>query len=106
MIESEDYVAARTAKSKRRPVRFPPAPGVYAFVDPRPNARRFVAQFACLVVNQSLRGCALVAIPTEKFEKGALVKVKLGPLSPVLAEVRWTEKLDQTVYKVGLLFLE
>lgn len=90
----------------KRPIRFKPQDGVYAFIDTRPNARRFSPQIACLVSNQSTKGFALVQIPKEAPEVGALIRVKVGPLCPLLAEVRWFEQLDERVFKVGYLFLE
>ncbi len=90
---------------KKRPLRYKPSAGVYAFLDPRPNARRFSAKFAGLVLNQSFKGCALIFTPTEAPEIGAIVKLKLGPLDPVLAEIRWVDELRDGAYAVGLLLM-
>ena len=91
----------------RRETRFKPESGVYAFVDARPNARKFMPNYAGLVINQSYKGCSIVVIPEATPELGSLIKVKLGPLAPILAEIRWFEKLDKDgVYKLGLLFMQ
>jgi len=90
---------------KKRPLRYKPTPGVYAFLDPRPNARRFAAKHAGLVLNQSFKGCALIFTPNEPPEVGAIVKLKLGPLDPVLAEIRWADALRDGAYAVGLLLM-
>lgn len=93
---------------KRKPVRFKPQKGVYAFVDPKPKlgVKKFSPKYAGLVLNQSFRGCALVIAHEKMPPVGDLIRVKLGPLEPLFGEVRWAQMIDQNVFKIGIFFRE
>jgi hypothetical protein len=90
---------------KRKSARFRQK-NVYAFIDPSPLAQVFTAQFPCLVLNQSFRGAALIAIFDAPPQESSCLRVKVGPLAPLLAQVRWVRLISEHVYAFGLQFLE
>ncbi len=96
----------KSAKNKRKGVRFFSDPGTFALIDIRPKKKDFAPEFRALVVTESFKGCSLVIVNALLFVTGDKVKVKVGELSPLLAEIRWSVELDDGIQKLGLMFLE
>jgi hypothetical protein len=97
---------ATVSKNKRSGVRFFSDPGTFALIDIKPKKKDFNPEFRALVVTESFKGCSLVIVNALLFVKGDKVKIKVGDLSPLVAEIRWSVELDDGIQKLGLMFLE
>lgn len=95
-----------SAPVKTRSVRFKPFKGVYAFVELSPRKQKFAADIAGIVFDQSFRGCSLILQLDVEPKPDQLMRLKLGPLKPLLAQVRWIRALDKGIYKIGFEFIE
>ena len=88
-----------------RGVRFPPDPKTLAQLDVEGSAE-FKPSLYGLVLNESYQGCALILLKDERISAGAPLRVQVGQLAPMRAEVRWHKELDDQVVKIGLFYLE
>ena len=78
-----------------------------AHIDLNASEEKFESQLVGFVMEKSHSGCSLLILTTGNcLQKDAHCYVKVGPLHPLLAIVRWCKKLDDQVIKVGLEFLE
>lgn len=95
-------------EQRRQFLRFKPDSLDYAELDTRKVVAVGDFQPTCiaLILDESSRGCSLLAVPSEDFQVGAVVRVKVGKLKMMLAEVRWLKPLDAQAVKVGLQYLE
>lgn len=84
---------------------------VVGFVDPNLTAKdQFQPSIIGLITDQSHSGCSLATISqpstllvlTPEHE----VIIKVGPLAPMRAVVRWRKEWDEGLTKVGFEFLE
>lgn len=94
--------------AKRRFIRFPGDPLDFALIDFGPDDRPFAPQLVALVVEEApMGGCSLaVCAGDDHLANGRDCRVKVGRMSPVRAEIRWTRTLDDRVTRIGLQFLE
>ena len=94
----------------RRSIRFPAEPKDIAWVEVQPaeGHSEFQAQVAALIINESFTGCALilstVSLNGHTLEENTFIKVKVGPLDPMLSEIIWIKPIDTEVIKVGLKY--
>jgi hypothetical protein len=90
----------------RKSVRFNPAPGTAAQVCYGPTSKKFTPDHVALVLSEAYRGCSIVLALAPELAVGDKVRVKLGELAPLLAEVCWVILLDEKIQKVGFKYLE
>lgn len=92
--------------AKRKYTRFTPELSTVAYIDYELKTARFEAMQSGLCFSESYKGCGLILLKNKDLEAGQLVRVKIGELSPLTAEIMWIEKLDRDSIKVGFQFLE
>lgn len=91
------------AKPIRHATRFKPDPLTIAQLSVKSD---FTAQIAALVLNESFTGCALLITTDETFKKDQKVHVKVGHLNAMAASIIWIIQIDESIFKVGLKYLE
>ena len=92
---------------RRRSVRFKPdAENHIARIDVQNLEGQFAPQITALVVDESYDGCGLVFQNQKGFEIGEVCRLQVGQIGPFQAEVRWKQKLDEQLLKVGFRYLE
>lgn len=87
-------------------MRFKPDPMDAAMVDLKASTPAFEPTMSCLILNESFSGCALVIPTAFPISEGTFMRVKVGRMEPLRAEVVWTQRLDDELLKVGIRFLE
>lgn len=68
--------------------------------------RNFRPSVAAIVVSESYGGVAICIPNTPVARVGEKFTIRVGDLSPTLAEAVWIEKVDREILKVGVRFLE
>ena len=96
---------AKTVK-KRNFIRFPSDVGAQAFILTDSNGVTLKTPLPALVVEESFKGCSIVALKSADFHEGAQFKVKVGRLDPLLAEIRWIKTYDLKISYIGLVYLD
>ena len=61
---------------------------------------------ALIIDESAVSGCQLVLKFTPHCKPGSRVRVKLGPLDPLLGEIVWRREIDADLFRVGVRFLE
>lgn len=75
-------------------------------IDPSPNVfDPFRPTMFALVHNESSTGAGVIAISSKHLLTGQNVRVQIGNLAPMVAEIRWRTDLDQDVIRLGLMYL-
>ena len=93
--------------NKRRHLRHQPDAGDFAMIDvSSPLDRPFHPTIPALIVDEAFKGCGLIVLPHPKLTVGARLRVQVGKLAPVTAEIRWKLEIDTQVHKIGLMYLE
>lgn len=92
--------------SDRKFLRYKPDPQSVALIDLKANGREFKPTITAIIMNESYSGCAVVFANNEIIKKGAKIKIKIGPLDIMKAEVAWVKVLEENIQKVGVLLLE
>lgn len=87
---------------KRRNVRWKGGPKDVALIAFDVERTPMRADMIALVSDASYNGCGLIAIANEKLTLGAQVCVRVGPLDPLRAVVRWLRPVDGEIVRVGL----
>lgn len=102
----------------RKHIRFYPEPLEIALVDADPGRYQkfnkadpeMVTSYIALIENESHTGASLVFIikddKSEFIQVGTKWIVKIGQLAPMRAEVKWNQKIDDVIIKVGVTFLD
>lgn len=91
---------------KRRYVRFPVESNTCAAVDLSAGPKPFVARLTALVYEESYGGCGMVVLKGVVFEPGDVIRIQVGRLAPMRAEVRWCMNVDQHVQRLGVMYLD
>lgn len=92
---------------RRRSTRFKPdIENQTAKIDTQKLDGKFSPTLTALVLDESFKGCSLVLQNQKGFEMGEICRIQIGSASPTQAEVRWKQKLDETLIKVGFHFLD
>lgn len=94
-------------KTKRKYIRFQVDPNTTAGICPLEKAKEghaFIPEFTALVYTEAYGGCGLVVLHHPSIEEGRRLMVKCGELAPIAATVRWVNKLDEDVLRIGLEF--
>jgi hypothetical protein len=94
------------AKLKREPrrknVRYKADPSDCAQLDFRPGPEPFEVQLVALILDHSFHGCCLVTLRDERLVVGASLKLKLGVLDPLEAQLKWVRAIGEDLLRVGL----
>ncbi|MFN8846170.1 MAG: hypothetical protein ACK5W9_04920 [Bdellovibrionales bacterium] len=93
------------ASNKRKFIRFKPDPDAVALLDLK-SGSQFSPMLHALIFEESHGGVGLLVISEERLKLGQKMKVQVGRLAPLKAEVRWCEKIDKKIFKIGLMYLE
>jgi hypothetical protein len=92
---------------RRKHIRFPPEPGIFAVVDTDISSDVFDPKFNALVVEYNpMSGCGLIFTGNISFSAGTKLRVKVGDLSPLTSEVIWIRLLEDNIFRCGMKFLE
>lgn len=92
--------------SARKSIRFSPDSGSLAEIAFGPVAKAFKAQHHALVLSESATGCSILVAFAPDVSVGDRLRLKVGNLSPLLAEVRWVVPLDEQIQKIGFMYLQ
>ena len=75
------------------------------------NVDEFKKDLSALILNESRQGACFVVnkalIPKNKpIITGQVFLAQIGPLNPLLAQVRWVTEIDANLLKIGIELLE
>ncbi|HEX6243304.1 MAG TPA: hypothetical protein VFZ61_20460 [Polyangiales bacterium] len=87
---------------RRRNVRYKADPSEHAQLDFRLGPAAFAGQLAALILDHSFHGCCLVAVRDQRLVVGARLRLKLGVLDPLDAQLRWAREVGDELVRVGL----
>lgn len=87
-------------------MRFKPDPLDIAMVDLKASTPQFNPTASAMIINESFSGTAIVMTLQEDIEPGGYIRVKVGRMDALRAEVVWFKRLDTDVVKIGINFLE
>ena len=88
-------------KTRRKNVRYKAEPSHHAQLDFRPDADEFESQLAALILDHSFHGCCLVAVRDPRLTLGASLRLKLGTLDPLHAQLKWLREVGDDLLRVG-----
>lgn len=92
---------------ERKYIRFRPDPNAYAQIDKDPERGEFLFEYVGLILEEApMGGCGLVVHEMAGLTVGDVLRVKVGELAPLKAQVVWTKSLGDQVVRVGMKFLE
>lgn len=92
--------------SDRKFLRYQPDPQAIALIDIKHTGREFNPTITAIILNESYAGCAIVFAANDILKKGTQVKIKIGQLEIMKAEVAWNKILEENIQKVGIRLLE
>ncbi|MDH5655204.1 MAG: hypothetical protein OEZ34_04820 [Spirochaetia bacterium] len=73
-------------------------------------SKQLDGDLAGLILDQSHKGCSIIFINRDDSEyfflEGSKCILQVGKLPPLMAEVKWREKLPSRIYKVGFEFID
>jgi hypothetical protein len=76
-----------------------------AYIDLK-NGKEFAPSLVAMVINESFTGCAVVLASDVPLKKDMKIKIKVGNLEPMKAQVAWFKTLEENIHKVGVKLLE
>jgi hypothetical protein len=92
---------------RRKYVRFRPDPMDHALIAINNTDEPFTPDHVALILDEApMGGCALVLMDVPLLVQGVRVRVKVGRMDPVLAELCWRKELEHGLVRVGLRYLE
>lgn len=89
----------------QRQTRFQPDPTTGALIDFK-LTKVFNPTVLGIVVNESLSGCSLILATDEIVSRGTKIKLKIGELAPLQAQIVWSKNLEENIYKIGVKIIE
>ena len=89
------------AEQRRKSIRFDPDLNATMILEGRTGSGEKVERIG-LVRDESGKGCAGVFRAPFPFTIGQKVKAHVGKLEDMVAEIMWTEDLDDMLVKVGM----
>lgn len=95
----------KKAPPPRRSVRFTPDPLTIAGLSLK-NEKVFRPSIIGLVLNESFGGCSVLVNHDPALKKDQVLSIKVGHLGVMKAKVVWVKNLEESVYKIGLKFIE
>lgn len=93
-------------RQRRRWTRFHPDVATEASLDVKFKKGKYTPTHNAIVLDEAFKGCCLVVGGPFDLTVGDTLWCKVGQLDPIEAEIRWMEKLDPRVFKLGIFFLE
>lgn len=105
-ISVKIFEMAKTAREtkQRKNIRFNPDQGAVAQVCF--GTKTFKPDHHALILSESYRGCSIVLTLAPDVAVGDRLRIKVGNLAPMLAEVRWVIPLDDEIQKIGFMYLQ
>ena len=97
---------SKASPQRRKNIRHAPDPGTFAQIDMSTKTPTFRPEYLGLVVEESYTGCGLVVVDMPKLKKGVKIRIQVGSVHPLKAEVKWRNDLDEQVARVGVQYLE
>ncbi len=94
------------AKAKRKWTRFETDPGSAAGIQVGDFNHPYKPTHNALCVNESFRGSCLLVTHISGMNIGELVWAKVGDMEPLKGEIRWIEKLEDHIFKIGLFWVD
>jgi hypothetical protein len=91
---------------KRRHIRYRPDVNSISLIEFIPTQNKFKADTSALTFEESFSGCCVILFAEQAPVLEDIWRLRVGDLSPLLAEVAWIKTLDECVYKVGLKYLQ
>ena len=96
-----------SSKHTRKHIRFRPDANDVAYIDTKIGSDTFESDFVALIIEESpMGGCGIMCLDHFTLEPGMRVRIKVGKLHPLLAEVMWAKNEIKDVKRYGLKFLE
>lgn len=92
--------------SDRKFLRYQPDPQSVVLIDLKASGREFKPTITAIILNESYTGCAILFADNEILKKGTKVRVKIGPLEVIKAEIAWSKILEENIQKVGIKLIE
>ncbi len=92
-------------KMKRSYTRFKADAGTLALIDIK-KGEKFHPELVGLVFEEAYKGCGIIVLAAEELQIGQIIKVAVGKLKALKAEVCWRIQLDSNVIKIGIKYLE
>lgn len=89
----------------RRSVRFTPDPLTIAALSLNTD-RVFRPALVGLVLNESFGGCSILINHDDVLKNGQPITVKVGHLGLMTAKIVWVKHLEESIYKIGLKFID
>lgn len=89
----------------RRSIRFTPDPLTIAVLSLNPD-KVFRPSLVGLVLNESFGGCSILINHDDTLKKDQLVIIKVGQLGLMKAKVVWIKNLEESIFKIGLKFID
>lgn len=96
----------KNAEVKRGSVRFEPETNSIAYVDAGSSDKAFAPQFVAIVLDESYRGARLAIKANAKIKEEGLIRVQIGQMAPLIAQVRWRKDHTPKLIEIGVKFLE
>jgi hypothetical protein len=93
-------------RNLRAHVRYAPDEGDFALIDPQADGAEFSPKIPALIASESYRGCGLVVMKNANLNTGDKIRLQVGKLPPLKAEVRWRMKVDAEIFRVGIMYLD
>ncbi len=78
----------------------------YALIDLNAKGKSFNPDVVALLINESFTGCAVLITHDDYLKNGAKVKVKVGHIDPIPAQIVWVKILEENIQKIGLRYLD
>ncbi|MBF0442297.1 MAG: PilZ domain-containing protein [Oligoflexales bacterium] len=92
---------------KRKHIRFKPEPNQFAQIDKKTEGEQFTFEYVALIVDMApMGGCSLIVTKQINLDVGHRCRIKLGEMSPLLAEVVWIRDIEKDFFRYGFRFLE
>ena len=91
---------------KRKSVRFPASDSTLAQIDLHSEGNKFSPSLVGLVIDEAHKGCSFVAVKQGDFRERQEIRIQIGALPALRAEVRWIKHIAPRVSIVGVFYLE
>lgn len=97
-----------TWTTKRKHIRYKADSNLVARMEwgARIDAKAFRPQHIGLVLEEAYGGCGLAMGNDSRIQVGDRVRIEVGKLKPMFAEVVWKNDVDHQLMKIGIKFLE
>jgi len=92
-------------KYTQKHIRFSPDPGAEAAIDIDCD-EKFRPRITARVINESFGGCRVQASGHLPFCPGYRIRIRVGRLDPLLAEIRWVRLDPEGHVHLGIMYLD